>query len=159
MKKLVTALLIGVLSIGLMSCTGPNRNQNAGTLLGAGIGGLLGNQFGGGSGKILTTFGGALLGGFIGNQVGKSMDQSEKNAAYIDTQKALENNRVGHASVWRNPDANRPVQSITVKPTRTYKQSGEYCREFQQTIVIGGESKEGYGKACRQPDGTWKIVG
>ena len=44
--------------------------------------------------------------------------------------------------------------------TRTYQnQSGQYCREFTQTIQVGGESQQGHGTACRQPDGSWKIQG
>jgi len=37
--------------------------------------------------------------------------------------------------------------------------NGRYCREFTQEIFIGGEKKTGYGRACRQPDGSWEIVG
>jgi hypothetical protein len=32
------------------------------------------------------------------------------------------------------------------------------CREFQQTITVGGQTQEAYGTACRQSDGSWKIV-
>ena len=32
------------------------------------------------------------------------------------------------------------------------------CREFQQTITVGGRTETAYGTACRQPDGDWKIV-
>lgn len=35
---------------------------------------------------------------------------------------------------------------------------GKYCREFSQGFTIAGEAQEGYGTACRQPDGRWKIV-
>jgi hypothetical protein len=31
-------------------------------------------------------------------------------------------------------------------------------REFITTITVGGEQQQGYGTACRQPDGTWQIV-
>jgi surface antigen len=42
---------------------------------------------------------------------------------------------------------------------RTYQTSaGQYCREYQQTIVVGGQSQSAYGTACRQPDGSWKIT-
>ena len=34
----------------------------------------------------------------------------------------------------------------------------EYCREFTQTIEVGGKKEEGYGTACQQPDGSWKVV-
>jgi surface antigen len=32
------------------------------------------------------------------------------------------------------------------------------CREFTQRIVVDGEEVAAYGTACRQPDGSWKIV-
>ena len=32
------------------------------------------------------------------------------------------------------------------------------CREFQTTITIDGREQPGYGTACRQSDGSWKIV-
>ncbi|MDB5406806.1 MAG: hypothetical protein JWL84_1718 [Rhodospirillales bacterium] len=33
------------------------------------------------------------------------------------------------------------------------------CREFQQTITVGGKPQKAYGTSCQQPDGTWKVVG
>ena len=48
----------------------------------------------------------------------------------------------------------------TIVPVRDgYDGSGSYCREFQQTIVVGGRTEQAFGTACRQPDGSWKIVG
>jgi hypothetical protein len=35
---------------------------------------------------------------------------------------------------------------------------GRYCREFQQTVTIGGRTEHAYGTACQQPDGAWEIV-
>lgn len=32
-----------------------------------------------------------------------------------------------------------------------------YCREFTQTVTIGGKMQQGYGTACLQPDGSWEI--
>jgi surface antigen len=43
-------------------------------------------------------------------------------------------------------------------PRPAYQANGTYCREFQQTITVGGQTQEGYGTACKQPDGAWKIV-
>jgi len=45
------------------------QDNGGGTLLGAGIGGILGHQVGGGSGKIATTIAGAVLGGIAGKQI------------------------------------------------------------------------------------------
>lgn len=47
----------------------------------------------------------------------------------------------------------------TVTPTRDgYSSAGRYCREYQQTIVVGGRNESAYGTACQQPDGSWEIV-
>ena len=45
----------------------------AGIVGGAVVGGLLGNQVGGGSGKALATVGGAVAGGYVGNEVQKKV--------------------------------------------------------------------------------------
>jgi surface antigen len=63
---------------------------------------------------------------------------------------------LGETIVWNNPDSGR---SGTVTPVRDgSSSSGLYCREFQQTITVSGRTETAYGTACRQPDGTWKIV-
>jgi hypothetical protein len=45
-------------------------------------------------------------------------------------------------------------------PPQAARPSGEpQCREYQTSIMIGGKPQKAYGKACRQPDGTWKEEG
>lgn len=39
-----------------------------------------------------------------------------------------------------------------------YDSSGHYCREYQQSVVVGGAVRPGYGIACMMPDGSWRIV-
>lgn len=39
-----------------------------------------------------------------------------------------------------------------------YDSSGHYCREYQQSVVVGGVPRQGYGIACMMPDGSWRIV-
>ena len=57
-----------------------DQHQIAGTLLGAAAGGLVGNQFGGGKGKVLTTAGGVLAGGYAGKKVQEN--HQENHASY-----------------------------------------------------------------------------
>lgn len=33
-----------------------------------------------------------------------------------------------------------------------------YCREYTQSFTVGGKTQNGYGTACREPDGSWKII-
>jgi surface antigen len=32
------------------------------------------------------------------------------------------------------------------------------CREFTETVTVGGEPRQAFGRACRQPDGSWRIA-
>jgi|GWRWMinimDraft_5_1066013.scaffolds.fasta_scaffold02396_3 uncharacterized protein YcfJ len=49
------------------------EGSGVGVVGGAVLGGLVGNQLGGGSGKTLLTVGGAVAGGFAGNEVEKNV--------------------------------------------------------------------------------------
>lgn len=51
-------------------------DQGIGTLAGAVIGGVAGNQFGKGRGNTAATIGGAVLGGVAGNQIAQTDGQS-----------------------------------------------------------------------------------
>lgn len=136
-------------TIGMNKTTG-------GALVGAGAGGLIGSQFGHGEGKGVATVLGVLAGGLIGSQVGASLDRADQAALQHTTQTALETGQPGRPLPWRNPQSGN---SGTVVPQNYYRTAeGQYCREFQQTIIVGGQQEQGYGRACRQPDGTWKIV-
>lgn len=35
---------------------------------------------------------------------------------------------------------------------------GQYCREYQATLNIGGTAQPSHGTACLQPDGTWRLM-
>lgn len=135
---------------------GSLNKQDVGTGVGAIGGGVLGSTIGGGRGRIATTIAGTLLGGVIGNSIGKSLDNADLAAYNSASQRALETAQPGQALPWRNTQSGN---SGTITPSNYYQNAqGQYCREYTQTIVVGGRSQEGYGKACRQPDGTWKIT-
>ncbi len=80
----------------------------------------------------------------------------EQRAMSDTFQYALENNPSDKAADWVNPDTEH---AGAVVPVRTFTNAqGMPCREFITTITVGGEQQQGYGTACRQPDGTWQIV-
>ena len=156
--KMLRISVVTVLALAIAGCAGDGRGQKetGGSLIGAGLGALAGSRIGGGLGKFAAISVGTLAGAYIGSEVGKSLDRADKLAMQRSTQGALEDNRTGVASTWRNPDSGHHG---TVTPTKTYKvASGEQCREYQQTVTIDGKVERAYGKACRQPDGSWKIV-
>ncbi|WP_085909441.1 RT0821/Lpp0805 family surface protein [Kiloniella majae] len=151
-KARIAVLLIALSTTACSNDTG--IKQTVGGLGGALAGGLLGAQFGKGSGQIVAAAAGAVVGGFLGSEVGRYMDDEDKrkaDTAYNQAQAAP----VGQTIAWNNPDSGN---SGTVTPVRDGTSSeGKYCREYQQTVVIGGKTEEAYGTACRQEDGSWEI--
>ena len=149
--------LVGLLAISLSGClSGAGEKEGAGTLLGAVAGGIAGAQMGKGRGKLVATGIGTLLGAAIGNEIGKSLDRADRLALERATQSSLETAPVGRTTTWKNPDSGNQG---TITPRKTFQRNdGSYCREFTQTITIGGRTEEAYGTACRQPDGTWKLI-
>src|SRR5437588_2003367 len=136
--------------------TGQGPKENTGTLLGAVAGGLIGSQFGGGTGEhIAAGIAGAAIGGMIGNRIGASMDDEDRRLAYDAQVQALESGRSGAAVPWRNPDSGRYG---TVVPGQAYQANGLQCRQYTHTIYIDGRPQIARGSACRNPDGTWTAV-
>lgn len=155
-RKFLAVTMMAALLAGC-STTGGEK-QTGGALLGGLAGGVAGSQLGGGKGKLWTTGAGVLLGALIGSEVGASLDRADQAALDRNTRQAWNRSApLNQPIVWDNPDnGNR----VIVTPTRegTNSATGGYCREFQQTIIVGGRSEQAYGKACQQPDGSWKIV-
>jgi hypothetical protein len=73
---------------------------------------------------------------------------------YEDAQIRAASAPIGENIVWNNAGA---YGSVT--PVREGTSSaGRYCREFQQTVTIGGRTEQAYGTACMQPDGAWEVI-
>lgn len=157
MKKFAIVCMAGA----ALSMTACNTLQNSGNkqLIGGGtgavLGGLLGSQVGDGSGRLWATGAGVLLGALVGSEIGSSLDKADMNYAQQAQNRAY-SAPVGETVQWNNPESGN---SGTYKATRDgYSSSGRYCREYQQTVTVGGKKQSAYGTACQQPDGSWEIV-
>lgn len=165
-SKILTASLVSAVLLAACAQPGdPNsgvtrgggiNKSDIGTLAGAGLGAWGGSNIGKGSGNIAAIAAGTLLGAWAGSEVGASLDRADMAYYNNTSQRALESNKTGVTSTWTNPDSGN---SGTITPTRTINQGdGSVCREYTQTINVGGKSERAYGQACRQPDGSWQIV-
>jgi surface antigen len=150
---------LAVLVVLLTGCAGNGGglSQNPGLAIG-GLGGAAGG------GLIAAAMhanpagiaAGVILGGLTGGLIGHLVDNKDKQMAAQSAHQALENTPSGQTVNWRNPDNGH---TGTVTPIRTYQNSaGQYCREYTQTVTIDNRPQQSYGTACRQPDGSWKIV-
>ena len=157
-QKIKTSVTAGILAsvIALSGCTTTGtENETIGTLLGAAAGGWAGSSIGKGDGRIVATAAGTMLGAAIGNRVGRSMDELDRMKSR-QAQEYAYAAPIGETIVWNNPESGNYGN---VTPIRDgYTDSGRYCREFQTELTIDGSQEQGYGTACRQEDGSWRIV-
>ena len=147
--------IVAIVALLLSGCE--TTNESRGGMLGAAAGGILGNQVGSGRGQTAATFAGMVVGGVAGSAIGASMDEVDRARLEQAQSDSLENGKIGETTGWSNPDTGN---SGSVSPVRTYQNSaGQYCREFQQEIIVDGQTEQGFGTACRESDGNWRIIG
>jgi surface antigen len=131
---------------------GTCHRDKIGMVIGGVAGAALGSQFGKGDGRIAATILGTVAGVVIGGQVGRGLDRADETCVG----QALEHAPTGRAVRWTNPDTGA---RYAVTPRETFQQDdGRYCREYTADASVGGRSERVTGTACRQADGSWKIV-
>ena len=136
----------------LQSVLSPSKGNIIGSLGGAALGGLVGNQFGSGSGKGVLTAVGVVGGALAGGYVGRQMDPAD----HACVNRTLENTPTGQTVAWHDPQKD---SSYWVTPTGNYQGSnGQPCRNFTTQAVIDGQTQQVAGTACRQPDGSWRTM-
>jgi len=163
MRRLIPALALA-LALLMAGAPGAQAQQDCsnwstgavvGTLGGAALGGFLGSQFGSGTTGLALTGAGVLVGGLVGNQIGKALTCQDQQYVSNTTQTTLESEPSGATKNWVNPDSGA---SGSVTPTETFQNAdGRYCRNFQQTVTVNGETQTGTGVACRNDQGVWEI--
>ena len=150
MRLSVTFLVACALATG---CVGSGPKAQGGGLIGAAGGGLLAAAAGGGAAAVI---GSMLLGGLAGSAIGDSLDQRDREIAALAAQRSLESARANTTTDWSNPDSGN---SGSITPTRTFQNAGgQYCREYQQEVTVGGKREQLFGTACREADGNWRTI-
>lgn len=127
-------------------------DSEAGQILGGVAGAVVGSQFGDGSGQTVATIAGALIGAVVGERIGARMEEDDRQY----TANVLEDNETGETASWVNPDTGN---EFWVTPVETYERSGRPCREFEFRVETEHGSDVEERTACREADGTWKVVG
>jgi surface antigen len=146
-SRWVGAAVVSVLA----ACASQGPQEQAGMVIGGVLGGIIGAQVGEGSGSTAATIIGAMAGMAVGGAVGRSMDEQDRRK----TAHTLETVRSGVPSHWRNPDSGNEYR---VTPTRTFQTAQGPCREYTVDGLIGGKRETLVGTACRQADGSWRVM-
>ena len=124
---------------------GGSTDSNAnGTLIGALIGGALGNQVGKGDGKTAATIGGAVIGGAIGNNVDRNHEAGSTYNQYQDNSGVIRRCRT-----VTDPSYNNNVVSgyrVTYRYAgQTYTSMTRYRPSRTIRVVVDVRPQENYG--------------
>lgn len=153
--RIIAIALAAPLALAACENSGIGTKQGIGGVLGGVGGAVAGAQFGGGRGQLAATAAGALLGAYLGSEVGRGLDDVDRQRAQGAFNQA-NSAPVGQTINWNNPNTGN-YGSVT--PVRDGTSStGEYCREYQTTVYVDGKSQAAHGVACRQADGSWKMI-
>ena len=149
LKKLILAASVASL---LSACQ--MSGQTLGGVAGAGAGAGVAKAAGGGTLAIIA---GARAGAWFGSELGRRLSDDDRDQMRKTAQRSLSHDASGSTSRWSNPDTG---VSGTITPQDTFTNSqGQQCREFHQSVSADGQTETGYATACRQSDGSWKVVG
>jgi hypothetical protein len=53
--------------------------------------------------------------------------------------------------------ASLPATPERTSPRAAPAASSDGCREYTHTVIIDGKEQQAYGRACPQPDGSWRV--
>jgi hypothetical protein len=58
------------------------------------------------------------------------------------------------------PPAYAPAYNTAPPPAPAEQRNvaTDNCRDYKHSIMIDGEKQDVFGTACKQPDGSWRVV-
>lgn len=148
--------LAALLVLPLNACSTPEEGEQIGKVVGATAGVLIASRAGRDSDPATHTAMvalGAYFGSLLGGKIGRELTLLDQQYAERAMEEGLDNSKDGDAVVWSNPDSGN---SGAITPVST--DPAQNCRDFETSVVIDGEEQQTTGRACKQEDGTWKIV-
>lgn len=64
----------------------------------------------------------------------------------------------GREIVWESERIVAPATGAASTAASTSPAgSPDGCREYTHTVIIDGKEQQAYGRACPQPDGSWRV--
>ncbi|MGH8579684.1 MAG: RT0821/Lpp0805 family surface protein [Gammaproteobacteria bacterium] len=130
-------------------CT-PRNVTVTGAEAGAALGSALGTTIG--SGNPLATVAGSIAGAMLGNKADAARTTGTDEDCF---RQVLERATDRQQVAWDN-DSSSTHYELT--PVRSYRRSGQTCRELVTTIERHGAVREVYQTACRHSDGRWHLM-
>ncbi len=164
-RKIAKFTTVIALSAGLIAAgVGPSRAGDLDPLFGGLIGGGLGAGVGYAAGKSR----GATIGGILGLGLGALIAAAADNDRHHPRQIAYAPPPPVYAppayeppyqqGAYHQPYQPAPVYGQQPDPYGGTRYSQNYCRQYNGSVSVNGNTYPSYGTACLQPDGTWRMV-
>ena len=139
-----------MLAVSLLVLSGCASQQQKGTIVGGITGALIGSLIGDGRGQNVAIAAGAIAGSLIGSSIGQRFDEQDQGRIAYSMERK-------QRSSWTNSMTGHR-HTVMPSPTPAPSSSNQQCREFTVDTEIGNRTESVYGTACRQHDGSWKII-
>jgi surface antigen len=96
-----------------------------------------------------------LVTALAATSLARMLDPADRQRLKETTQQTLETAGPGQTVGWRNPFSRNAGTVVAAGP---FKNAGsQWCRRFEQSIMVEGQMRRGGGTACRRSDGSWEI--
>lgn len=94
----------------------------------------------------------AMDGGLIGGSIGSGLSDTDRRIALQAEYRALEYSPAGKPVDWQG-SGGAPKGSVAA--AQPYRVGSQDCRQYTQTVTVGGQNRAARGTACRNADGSW----
>ncbi|MBX3597066.1 MAG: hypothetical protein KF874_05775 [Rhizobiaceae bacterium] len=98
----------------------------------------------------------ALGGGLIGGKVGRDLPSGDRRLALQAEYRALEYGQGGQVIPWNSSNGANRGEVVAAQP---YRVGSQDCRQYVHTLFTANASQSARGTACRNPDGSWSLLG
>ena len=120
------------------------------SVIGAGIGTVIGVVATHGSGDPLLISAAAVAGMFLGHEVGATFDKIDHTYLNMIFQQSMNQSGSMKSVTWKHPKKNYVINSLAVNDTFG-------CREFVTSVQSGNGLKQVRGTACLDNNNEWEV--
>jgi len=120
------------------------------SVVGAGIGTVIGVIATHGSGDPLLISAAAVAGMFLGHEVGATFDKIDHMYLNMVFQQTMNNNSNMQSTTWKHPEKNYIINSLPINKNGS-------CREFVTSVKSGSQMRQVRGTACLDNNNEWEV--
>jgi len=120
------------------------------SVIGAGLGTVIGVIATHGSGDPLIISAAAVAGMFLGHEVGATFDKIDHMYLNMVFQQTMNNNSNMQSTTWKHPQKKYVINSLAVNTNGN-------CREFVTSVKSGSQMRQVRGTACLDNNNEWEV--